>query len=115
MNSQYIKTKPGDTFHYYMIDPVIQYYLQLSYYTYEALLCQMPEKESNVFRAFACERKAKAISSSAFVRKYNLPSASSVVSAVKGLVEKDFVTFEKNEYYVYDHFFQLWIERCYLA
>ena len=115
MNILYMKTSPGDTCPYEMIDSAIQYYLQLSSDTYEALLCQMPEKQRNVFIAIACERKAKAISSSAFVRKYNLPSASSVVSAVKGLVEKDFVTFEKNEYYVYDHFFQLWIERCYLA
>lgn len=36
-----------------------------------------------------------------------------MVSALKGLVEKDFVTHEKNEYYVYDLFFQLWIEKCY--
>ena len=37
------------------------------------------------------------------------------VSAIKGLVEKDFGTHEKNEYYVYDLFFQLWIEKCYLG
>ena len=55
------------------------------------------------------------MSRSAFVNKYNLPSASSAVSAIKGLVEKDFVTHEKNEYYVYDLFFQLWIEIYYLG
>ena len=91
----------------------LQSYLQLSSDTYEALLCQMPEKQRNVFLVIASERRAKAISSAAFVKKYNLPSASSVVSAIKGLVEKDFVTHEKNEYYVYDLFFQLWIEKCY--
>ena len=115
MNILYMKTSPGTTCHYKMIESAIQSYLQLSTDTYEALLCQMPEKQRNVFLAIASERRAKAISSAAFVKKYNLPSASSVVSAIKGLVEKDFVTHEKNEYYVYDLFFQLWIEKCYLG
>ena len=115
MNILYMKTSPGSTCHYKMIEAAIQSYLQLSSDTYEALLCQMPEKQRNAFLAIASERRAKGISSSAFVKKYNLPSASSVVSAVKGLVEKDFVTFENNEYYVYDLFFQIWIEKCYLA
>lgn len=34
-----------------------------------------------------------------------------VVSAVKGLMDKDFVTMDKGEYHVYDLFFQLWLER----
>ena len=28
-----------------------------------------------------------------------------------GLLEKDFVTKENDEYFIYDHFFQLWLER----
>ena len=42
-----------------------------------------------------------------FVRKHKLISSSSVNSALKGLLEKDFITMDKNEYYVYDHFFVL--------
>jgi hypothetical protein len=45
------------------------------------------------------------------VHKYRLPSTSSVVSAVKGLLEKDFITQEDSEYFIYDHFFQLWLEK----
>lgn len=48
----------------------------------------MPEKQRIVFMAIAAEGKAKAISSGDFVRKYKLQSASSVSSAVKGLLEK---------------------------
>jgi len=29
------------------------------------------------------------------------------MSAVRGLLEKDFITREDGEYFVYDHFFQL--------
>lgn len=37
--------------------------------------------------------------------KYSLPSSSSVQSALKGLLEKDFVTKEVPFYMVYDRFF----------
>jgi len=56
------------------------------------------------------ERRAREGRASS-VQKYHLPSASSVVSAVKGLLEKDFITQTNNTYYVYDRFFQLWLEK----
>ena len=111
MNLLYMKTPPGATCTAAMVGPAIDSYLELSADTYETLLKQMPEKQRMVFLAIAAEKRAKGISSSRFVHKYRLPSASSVVSAVKGLLEKDFITLENGEYYVYDHFFQLWLER----
>ena len=53
----------------------------------------------------------KTISGGKFTQKYHLPSTSSVVSGVKGLLEKDFITQTDNTYYVYDRFFQLWLEK----
>ena len=50
---------------------------------------------------------------SAFVEKYSLQSASAVQSAMKGLLEKDFVTFENGVYSVYDIFLDYWIQRMY--
>ena len=40
---------------------------------------------------------------------YHLPGSSSVQSAIKGLLEKNFVTATLGEYEVYDKFFALWI------
>ena len=59
----------------------------------------------------AAEGQVKNISGGKFVHKYRLPSTSSVVSAVKGLLEKDFITQNDNVYSIYDRFFQLWIEK----
>ena len=59
----------------------------------------------------AKEGKAKAITGSQYVRKYRLTSASSVQAALKGLLEKDFVTSEQGAYFVYDKFFALWLKR----
>lgn len=52
----------------------------------------MSEKQRGVFIAIASERKAKEITGSKFIRKYHLPSASSVMSAANGLLDKDFIT-----------------------
>ena len=71
----------------------------------------MSEKQRSVLLAIASEHRVKGIAGGKFVHKYHLPSVSSVVSAVKGLLEKDFVTKENDDYYLYDHFFQLWLEK----
>lgn len=84
--------------------------LSLSSDTYETLLSQMPEKQRSLFLAIVAEGKANAISSGAFVKKYHLISASSVLSAAKGLLEKDFVTQDNGVYYVYDKMFVLWLK-----
>ena len=94
-----------------MIDTAIKELLDFSSDTYETLLYQMPEKQRALFIAIASAGKAKAINGSEFVRKYHLSSASSVASAAKGLLEKDFITNDKGVYQVYDLFFKLWLQR----
>ncbi len=111
MNMLYMLTPKGETCDTEMIDRAIDTYLQLSSAYYGELLRQMPEKQRNVFLAIAAEGQVKNISGGKFVHKYRLPSTSSVVSAVKGLLEKDFITQKDNVYCVYDGFFQLWIEK----
>ena len=111
MNMLYMLTPKGETCDIDMIDRAIDTYLQLSSEYYAELLRQMPEKQRNVFLAIAAEGRVKSISGGKFAHKYHLPSASSIVSAVKGLLEKDFITQTDNVYYVYDRFFQLWLEK----
>ena len=109
MNILYTMTPKGSTCIASMIDTAINDLLDLSSDTYETLLYQMPEKQRALFMAIAAAGKAKAINSSEFVRKYHLSSASSVASAAKGLLEKDFITNDKGTYQVYDLFFKLWL------
>lgn len=111
MNVLYLNTGRGEKCSKDMIDDATNYILDLYTEYYETLLAQMSEKQRNVFLAIATERRVKNISAGAFVRKYRLTSPSSVVSAVKGLLEKDLITSEDNEYFVYDLFFQHWLER----
>ena len=111
MNVLYMRTPQGEVCSVDMIDDAITYTLDMAHDTYEALLRQMPEKQRNVFVAIAIEGEATNVTSGAFARKYRLPSASSVNSAVKGLLAKDFITQGKNGYQAYDKLFALWVKR----
>lgn len=111
MNVLYLSTPKGEECTAGMIDEAVNYLLDLYTEHYQTLVGQMSERQRAVFLAIAAERRMKGVSSGQFVRKYRLASPSSVVSAVKGLMEKDFITQEDGEYFVYDRFFQLWLER----
>lgn len=111
MNVLFLKTPKGSTCTIDMINDAIEYNLDIASDTYEAMLRQMPEKQRAVFIAISAEGAAKNVRSGAFAKKYHLPSPSSVNSAIKGLLEKDFITQSGDAYVVYDKFFDLWIQR----
>ena len=111
MNVLFLRTQRGEVCTAHMIGGAINYTLDMASDTYEALLCQIPEKQRNVFIAIAIEGEVANVTSGAFTRKYHLPSASSVSSAVKGLLAKDFITQGKNGYQAYDKLFAMWIKR----
>lgn len=113
MNVLFLKTPDGGTCTSSMVDDAINYNINIASDTYEALLRQMPEKQRNVFIAISAEGEARNVRSGKFAKKYHLPSPSSVNSAIKGLLEKDFITQIDDTYVVYDKFFDLWIKRNY--
>lgn len=85
--------------------------LDESAFAYEALLFQLPAKQKELLFAICNVGKAQNIMSSAFVKKHHLPSASFVQGAIKGLLEKDFVTETDGTYELYDKFFGEWLKR----
>lgn len=111
MNLLFVNTMPGGCCTPDMIVPAVDEMVTLASDSYESLFYQMPEKQRQLLIAIASEGKASAISGGGFIHKHRLPSASSVLSAVKGLLEKDFVTQDKGVYWVYDQIFVLWMRR----
>lgn len=111
MNVLFLKTPEHGTCTLDMVDDAINYNLNMASDTYETLLRQMPEKQRNVFIAISAEGEARSVKSGAFAKKYHLPSPSSVNSALKGLLEKDFITQQDDAYVVYDKFFDLWLKK----
>lgn len=110
LNILYSKTEVGDTCHVQMVDEALDYILRLSSDSYESLFYQMPEKQRLVFLAIAKEGEAAEVTGGKFIKKHKLISPSSVNSALKGLLEKDFITMDRNVYSVYDQFFSLWLK-----
>ena len=93
------------------IEDAVDFIVRLSSDTYESLLYQMSVKQRDVFLAIASEKSAREVTGSRFIKKYGLVSPSSVSSAVKSLLDKDFITNDKGTYSVYDKFFLLWLSR----
>lgn len=111
MNVLFLKTPEGGICTTDMLDDAVSYILDMSTDTYETILRQMAEKQRNTFLAIAMEGKARNVTSGTFAKKYHLPSPSSVNSAVKGLLERDFITENEGAYSVYDQFFCLWLKK----
>lgn len=80
---------------------------------YKELLANLATKQKVLLKAICkecvlmCDRIG-GLTSSAFIKKYALASSSSVQSALKGLIEKEFVVSEDGQYIVSDLFFMEW-------
>lgn len=111
MNVLYFRTERGGRCTLEGVEDTIDYLLDLYSENYETQLSQMSEKQRIVFRAIVAEGKAKNVTGGTFIKKYRLWSASSVMSALKALLDKDFVTQEDEAYVPYDQFFALWLQR----
>lgn len=111
MNVLYFRTERGGRCTLEGVEDTIDYLLDLYSENYETQLSQMSEKQRIVFRAIVAEGKAKNVTGGTFIKKYRLWSASSVMSALKALLDKDFVTQEDGAYIPYDQFFALWLQR----
>jgi hypothetical protein len=91
----------------------LDYILKTQSYSYEEVLFRLPEKQKLVLIALAKNGPTKSVTSAKFVKQYSLQSASTVQSALRGLLDKDFVTLEQGEYSVYDIFMAYWLKTRY--
>jgi len=111
MNELFSISSPDSPCDIGMIDVAIENILRASEFNYQSLLFQLPPKQKMLLVAISRAGKASSITSAAFVRRWHLPSTSSVQSAIKGLLEKSFVTSSLGVYEVYDKFFAMWLLR----
>lgn len=109
LNILFLKTLPGETCTVEKVSDAISYILDLFSETYKMLLEKIPEKQREVFIAIAKEGRAKNITGKNFIKKYHLQTASVVSAATRALLDKDFITQNKDEYTVYDPFFARWL------
>ena len=111
LNILYSRTEAGCMCESGDIDNAVDFLVRMSSDSYESLLYQMPLKQRDLLLAIASEGKVSQIMGGKFIKKHSLLSSSSVSSALKGLLDKDFVTEDKGTYSLYDKFFVLWLEK----
>lgn len=113
MNELFSLTAYGETCGPDRVEEALQNVVMSQEVQYKELMSLIPPKQKLVLQAVAREGKACNVTSAQFIRKYQLPSASSIQSAIKGLVEKEILTQEDGFYRIYDYFLAYWIARVY--
>ena len=90
------------------METAIQQIIAQQSFAYESLLYQLPPKQKEVLMAICKEKKASNVTSRTFLQRYKL-TASTVQGAIKGLLDKDFITLDLGTYTLYDQFFAQWL------
>lgn len=80
-------------------------------FVFQNTLSSLSLKQKELLYALARENRPVELTSSEFINKYRLRSASSVQSALKGLVSKKIITKENEFYVIVDRLFRLWLIR----
>lgn len=109
LNELFSMTANGEVCTPDMVPLAISNILKANEFIYQSTLFQLPPKQKELLVAICKEGKAQNLTSSNFIHKYHLPGSSSVQSAIKGLLDKNFVTSTLGVYEVYDKFFAQWL------
>lgn len=110
MNELFALTDKGEKCEVGMLETAKRNVIVTQEMNYKETLQQVPTKQKPVLLALAKEQIAVNAMSGSFVKKYGLSSASSVQSALKGLMEKDLITRTEKGYRIYDYFFAEWLK-----
>lgn len=89
----------------------IEYIVQREQEDYRHWYNVLTTNQAQVLRAIAKEKQVAAPTAQAFIRKYNLPAASSIKRVIDYLNEKEYIYPSENGYTIYDRFMAIWLER----
>lgn len=78
---------------------------------YENLMAFLTNNQINLLKAIAKEGKVEQTQSNDFIKRNDLPSPSSVKTALDVLLDKELVYAQPDGYVVYDRFLNLWLQR----
>ena len=110
-NEAYADTAEGTECTREIIETAIDTNIASNDTLFREILSNIPEKQKALLYAIAKDHEAKGITSSEFIKRHSLPSASSVQSAAKILLEKDYITETQKVYSVTDKLFAMWINK----
>ncbi len=93
------------------VDAAINYAVEEKNDTYQDLLTRLSAKQKFLLIALAHSGKDVQPTSGAFIKKYHLTSASAVQRSLTALQDKDIITNNNGQYYIYDYFLYYWLNK----
>lgn len=113
LNEMYATIDNGETADIDCLNAAMQHILKLDKRSYEETLQRLSSPQKQLLIAIAKEIKAKEITSSSFVMRHGLKSASSVQNAANALYENEMITRDGDEYFVTNRFLGFWLKERY--
>lgn len=110
MHEAFNQTAPKGKADIDMTESIIHSMILDNDYKFSEILSRLTLPQKELLYAIAKDGITKQITSSAFIKKHNLRSASSVQSAIKKLMEYHLVSTSKATYYIDDQLMRLWLE-----
>lgn len=108
-NQLYMTMSEGEECTSFMIEQTIDSIVEDNSSTFGDLLYQLTARQKQLMIAINREKKARELTSSKFIKKYNLPAASTVQTALKSLLDRQLITQHLGTYEVYDKFLSIWL------
>lgn len=93
------------------INEAILHIVNQSSMQYEELINLLTDNQLSLMKAIAQEGCVVSPQGDEFIKRYNLPSASSIKTALDVLLDKDLVYRTQTGYIIYDHFLAVWLRR----
>ena len=112
-NELYILTGKGEVCDRSLQSIALTNILQMQDFTYQEIFSRLPDKQKEVLIAIGNEQEAPGVTSGKFIKKYKLSTPSSVQAALKGLLEKNLVSQEQNQYEIADKLLGVWLQKNY--
>lgn len=94
-----------------LYDKSLETLLNKQSFVYTNTLSELTVRQKEVLFALAKEDEICEITSTGFMKKYNLSSTSSIQASLKGLTAKKIISVEDGRYVVSDRLFRLWMRK----
>lgn len=112
-NELFAMTQQGDNITIDTVEYAVNNIIDQKEPLFEEMLSNIPEKQKPLLYAIANEGETGGITSSAFIKKYSLVSASSNQYVAGQLMGSGIVTRINGRYSITEQFFDIWVNRIY--
>lgn len=94
-----------------LVKECIDYIIRQEEDDFRRLFALLTTNQAQVLKAIGHERVVANPTSQAFIKKYNLPAASSVKRAIDYLIDNEYIYPSEEGYTVYERFMAIWLQR----